>query len=410
MMQLVEQQRIDRGDLRFPIVDVAAFASKNLYNAALFVTRQAFIHEQRVIAYPQLAREMKTTAEYRALPRKVSQWVVKQVSLAWKSYFAACAAWDADPRRFLGHPKLPQYRDKQGRNLLTYTLQALSRPALRHGMIVPSGLDIQVRTHQAHVQQVRIVPHATHYMVEVIYEQSITPQPVDPKRVASIDIGLNNLAALTTNQPGFVPLLVNGRPLKAINQWYNKRRAVLQAKLPAGQYTSRHLDLLADKRQRQIMSYLHVASRRIVDRLLCAGIGTLVVGKNDGWKQHIALGRRSNQNFVFVPQARLIDLLRYKAELVGIRVLVAEESYTSKCSFLDLEPVGKAQTYLGRRVKRGLFQASTGICLNADVNGSYNILRKVVPNAFGNGIAGVVVHPVRIILANGPHGRNVHVA
>ena len=159
---------------------------------------------------------------------------------------------------------------------------------------------------------------------------------------------------------------------------------------------------------------LPVASRRIVDRLVNHRIGTLVVGKNDGWKQAIALGKRTNQTFVFVPHAHFIAMLQYKAELVGIQVLVSEESYTSKCSFLDLEPVGKHDNYIGKRVKCGLFQAAGGrrlnADLNADVNGAYNILRKVVPNAFGNGIGGVVVHPVRITLANGPHGGNVHVA
>jgi putative transposase len=139
-------------------------------------------------------------------------------------------------------------------------------------------------------------------------------------------------------------------------------------------------------------------------------IGTLVIGKNDGWKQAIRLGKRTNQAFVSLPHARFIAMLRYKAELVGIQVMVSEESYTSTCSFLDLEPVGKHEVYAGKRVKRGLFRASDGRCLNADINGAYNILRKVVPNAFGNGIGGVVVHPVRIALANGPHGRDVRVA
>jgi putative transposase len=225
-----------------------------------------------------------------------------------------------------------------------------------------------------------------------------------------IDIGLNTLAAVTSNQPGVMPFLVQGRPLKALNQWYNKRRAQLQAKLPEGVYASRQLDILTDKRARQITSYLHVASRRIVQWLVEQRIGALVIGQNSDWKQAIGLGQRTNQNFVFVPHARFVQMLEYKAALVGIRVIVSEESSTSKCSFLDLEPIGKHEVYAGKRVKRGLFRASTGRCLNADINGAYNILRKVVPNAFGNGIGGVVVHPVRMALANGPHGSNVHVA
>jgi putative transposase len=409
-MRLVEQHRIDRYDARFAAIDAAAFASKNLYNAALYLTRQAFIHQQQVISYEELARDMKTSVEFRALPAKVAQWVLRQVALAWKSYFAACAAWEVNPSRFLGHPKLPKYLDKRGRNLLTYTEQAISRAPKNRGYVVPSGLPVRVETRQTAIDQVRIVPHASHYTVEVIYERPVTPADVDPTRISAIDIGLNNLAAVTFDQPGMLPFLVNGRPLKAINQWYNKRRARLQAKLPDDVYTSRQLNILADKRGRQITAYLHVASRRIVDWLMGQRSGTLIIGENDGWKQAIGLGKRTNQNFVFVPHARFVAMLTYKAELVGIQVVVSEERYTSKCSFLDLEPVGKRDVYAGKRIKRGLFRASDGRRLNADVNGAYNILRTGVPNAFGNGIGGVVVHPVRMTLANGPHGSHVHVA
>jgi putative transposase len=401
-MQLVEQHRIDRHDPRWAAIDAAAFTSKNLYNAALYLTRQAYIKNQTVIGYAELDKLLHATDEYRALPAKVAQWVVKQVCLAWKSYFAACAAWAADPTRFQGHPKLPKYRNKLGRNLLTYTEQAISRHPKNGGWIVPSGLAIRVVTKQsfATIAQVRIVPHATHYTVEVIYEQKIIPADVDLQWVAGIDLGVNNLAALTANQPGFTPLLVNGRPLKSVNQLYNKRRAHYQALLPKGQYISHRLDILADKRNRQVDSYLHLASRSIVDHLVEHRIGMLIIGKNEGWKQEVQLGKRTNQTFVFLPHTRFIQMLTYKAELVGIQVMLTEESYTSKCSFLDLEPIGKHDAYAGKRIKRGLFRASDGRRLNADVNGSYNILRKVVPNAFGNGIAGVVVHPVRRHLAN----------
>src|SRR5215469_9092148 len=198
------------------------------------------------------------------------------------------------------------------------------------------------------------------------------PQQVDPTLIASIDIGVNNLAAITANKSGFTPLLVNGRPLKSINQYYNKRRAKMQAKLPKDQYNSRALDEVTDARQRAIISYLHTASRAIIDLLVKEGIGTLVIGKNMGWKQEANMGRKNNQSFVFIPHARFIDMLTYKAELVGIQVITIEESHTSKCSFLDLEPLGHHDRYLGKRVKRGLFVASTGQAINADVNASYN--------------------------------------
>jgi putative transposase len=400
-MQLVEQHRIDRYDPRWKAIDDATFTSKNLYNAVMYIKRQAYIHEgHRVIPYADLDKHLQPTDEYRALPAKVAQWVLKQVCAAWDSYFAACAEWERNPGKFLGHPKLPKYLDKQGRNLLVYTAQAISRAPKNAGWIVPSHVPIRVATKRNHDQiaQVRLVPKATHYVVEVVYERPLIPQPVDPTLIASVDIGVNNLAAITANKPKFIPRLVNGRPLKSINQYYNKRRAKMQAKLPKDQFTSRAFDEMTDARQRAITSYLHTASRAIIALLAEEGIGTLVIGKNVGWKQEANMGKKNNQSFVFIPHARFIDMLTYKAELVGIRVVTIEESHTSKCSFLDLEPICHHDRYLGKRVKRGLFRSSTGQEMNADINGSYNILRRFAPDAFPQGVASCRLCPIPLQL------------
>jgi putative transposase len=263
-MRLVEQHRIDRHDPRWPAIDAAAFAAKNRSNAALYVTRQACIHAGRVAPDADLARDLKASAEYRALPATVAQWGLRQVPLAWKSDFAACTAWEADPSRFRGHPKLPKYLDKQGRNWLTDTEQAISRAPKNRGYGVPAGLDIRVDTRQTGIDQVRSVPQATHSTVAVIYERPVTSADGDPARVAAIDIGVNTRAAVTAHQPGTTPLLttpllVQGRPVKAINQGYNQRRARLHAKLSDGVVVSRQLDLLTDQRQRQITSSLHTS-------------------------------------------------------------------------------------------------------------------------------------------------------
>jgi putative transposase len=136
--------------------------------------------------------------------------------------------------------------------------------------------------------------------------------------------------------------------------------------------------------------------------LVAEGIGALVIGKNPLWKQEVQLGRRTNQNFVFVPHARFIEMLTYKAELVGIQVQITEESYTSQASFLDgdplpvYDPANPTPVFSGRRVKRGLYRAADGRRINADVNGGYNIIRKVAPDAFGQGSRGCVVHPMRL--------------
>jgi putative transposase len=402
-MQLVERHIIKKADPRFAAIDAAAFASKNLYNAANYVVRQSFIRESIYLNYHEMHARMKDHEAYKALPAKVAQWVLRLLDQNWQSYFAACVAWQEDPSKFLGHPKLPGYKDKQrGRNLLVYTTQALSAPALRQGIIAPSMLTITVATRQTSVQQVRIIPRIGFYVVEVIYKRDPFQAAVDPALHAGVDIGLNNLATLASDKPGFVPRIVNGRPVKSINQFYNKRRAELQSQLREAR-TSRRVERITTKRNRRIDQYMHTASRRIIDLLVAEGISMLCIGKNPLWKQEVNLGRRGNQNFVSVPHARFIEMLTYKAQLVGIQVCITEESYTSKAGFLNTDPLPiyheqreQSPTFSGRRVKRGLYRAADGRHINADVNGAYNIMRKVAPDAFAQGSRGCVVHPMRL--------------
>ncbi len=301
-MQLVEQHRIDKHDPRWKCIDPAAFASKNLYNAVLFLKRQAFIHEKKILSLSAVYHAVKNSPEYRALPAKVSNWVIQQVFAAWSSYFAACQAFEKNSAKFLGHPKLPQYLDKDGRNLLSYEDKAFSRNKKNAGLILPSGLDIVVQTKQSRerIAMVRIVPKSTHYVLEVVYEAQQQAQ-VQSNFVASMDIGINNLAAITANKPGFRPLLVNGRPLKSLNQHYNKVRAERQAHLPGKQETSRYLDQVTDKRTRSINSYLHTASHAIIELLVHEQVGTLVIGKNDFWKQRVEMGKKNNNRLSFFP-------------------------------------------------------------------------------------------------------------
>lgn len=382
-MQVVEQHVIDANDARYEAIDRAAFASKNLYNAANYLIRQIFIRTGVWLRYESVYHQMKEHEAYRTLPTKVAQQAMKVLDKNCKGHFGAVKAYNSDPSKFLGHPKLPNYKDKQkGRNILVYTIQAISKTGLQRGVIHPFGLPIEVRTnHATTVDQVRIVPRNGYYVVEVVYEQEETLVDLDTTLYAAIDIGLNNLATLTSNKVGFVPRLVNGRPVKSINRFYNKSRATLQSRLPQVQYTSIRMERMTTKRTRQI------------DLLVAERIGTLVIGKNINWKQEANMGKRTNQNCVQVPHARFISMLTYKAMLVGIQVVLTEESYTSKCSFLDMESTKKHEVYAGKRVKRGLFRSVSGKQYNADVNGSYNILRKVAPDVFAQGSSGCVVHP-----------------
>ena len=415
-MQLVEQHVINKSDPRYGVIDAAAFASKNLYNAANYELRQAFIRTGRFLTYNQLDKLMQSHDAYKALPAKVAQWVLKRLVNNWESFREARESYERDPSGFTGRPGLPKYKHKtEGRNLLIYTLQALQGGQSKKGIqgsIKPAGLAISIQTRQQAINQVRIVPRKGYYVVEVIYDKAVQQAPVTPAYYAGIDIGVNNLVALASNKPGFVPVVVNGRPVKSINQFYNKRRAELQQQL-GHTGTTKRMERLTTTRNRRIDHYLHTVSKRIIKLLVKEGIGTLVIGKNDGWKQGVEMGKRNNQNFVQIPHARFIAMLSYKAELVGIRVVVTEESYTSKASFLDRDPLpvgknggGTKHAFSGTRVKRGLYRASDGRFINADLNGAYNIIRKVAPDAFeqravedGKAVlASPVVHPVRAVV------------
>ncbi len=417
-MQLVEQHCIRKSDPRYVIIDEAAFKSKNLYNAALYEMRQAFIHHGISLSYEEMDKRMQSHEAYKALPAKVSQQVLKQLAEAWKAFREAKAAYEEDPSKFTGQPRLPKYKHKtEGRNILMYTIQAISRgkKGLKRGIIKPSMLPIEVKTQQnpKQIDQVRIIPRNGHYVVEVIYSKAPVQAQVDPAFCVAIDLGVTNVAAITANREGFIPRLVNGRTLKAMNQWYNKRMKELKLCLPKAERerVTRQMERITNTRNRQVNHYLHAASKRMIDFLIKQGVGTIIVGKNPLWKQEAGMGKRNNQNFVSIPHAKFIDMLTYKAALVGIQVEVQEESYTSKASFLDLDPIPTYKphddteyTFSGKRIGRRnrLYRTKDGQIICADVNGSYNILRKCKPDAFAHvdakGIAAYVVQPLRLAI------------
>jgi putative transposase len=407
-MRLVEQHIIAKGDPRYKAIDTAAFASKNLYNQATYQIRQAYIHEGKYLPYAEIFHRVKHLECYQALPRKVSNSILIQIEKTWKSFRESLKEWYEHPEKFRGKPKIPGYKHKEhGRFLLIYDIQAIGKRAYKKtGKIVPSGLFLEIETQVPWeaLDQVRIVPRRDFYVAEVVYQKEAQPTDVDPSLVAALDPGVNVLAAITSNKPGFVPRLVSGKPIKSRNQYYNKQREHHQKQLAKHQrFTSRKLDQITTKRTRRIAHYLHTASRRIIDLLVEEGIGTLLIGKNRYWKQEVEMGKKNNQQFVQIPHARFIEMLTYKGALVGIQVITHEESYTSKASFLDLDPLPvydpsreESPTFSGRRSGRWYY-ASNKRVLHSDVNGSYNILRKVAPTAFdGLGVGGAAVRPRRL--------------
>ena len=414
-MKLVEKHIIKNSNENYDEIDKISFLSKNLYNKANYIIRQEFIRTSKEyeagkmknavwIRCNDLQKQLQkeNDNDYIALPRKISQQVLMQLDRNWKSFFNAIKEWKRTPAKFKGRPSLPKYKHKtNGRNILIYTIQAISKIQLKKGFVNLSGTNISINTKQNNIHQTRIIPLRNKaYKIEIIYEKQIEARSTDKSRIASIDIGLNNLATVTSNVKEFKPFIINGRPLKSMNQYFNKQKAKAVSdvmKQDKDRRTSNRIEKLVFKRNCKVDDYLHKASRIIVDKLVEFNIGTLVIGKNDQWKNEINIGNRNNQNFVSIPHAKFIKMMVYKCQLLSIAVIEQEESHTSKCSLLDLEPIEHREKYVGKRIKRGLFRSAKGIKINADCNGSGNIMRKAIPNCFtANGIEGFVVSPVRI--------------
>ena len=406
-MLVAERHIIKKGHRFWAEIDNLSWQSKNLYNSANYLIRQNFIYGHGYLTYNQMASLMKETEQYQALPAKVSQQVLRGLDRNWQSFFTASSEFKSHPDKFLGKPKIPGYKEpKKGRNLLVYTIQAISKVGIRQGLVKLSGTSIALPTRVAErIAEVRIVPKCDCYVIEVIYEKTEQFLALNEK-IAAIDLGIDNLMAVTSNQPDFIPLLINGRPLKSLNQFYNQRRAKLQSLLKGNRQSSQRICRLTRCRNQKIDDYLHQASRYLVNLLVDQEITTLVIGKNDGWKQEVNLGKVNNQKFVTIPHARLIEMISYKCQLEGIYVILQEESYTSVANFLNDDPlpvygqITEKPVFSGKRISRGLYRTDKGILVQSDVMGSYNILRKAFPNVFNRyGIERCVVHPRRINLS-----------
>ena len=356
--------------------DKLTFLAKNLYNATLYYQRDSFFNKD-FRSYYDVNRVFTHTnqKDYRALPAKVSKCVQQLVDKSFKSYFALVKKKQSND--YSRSIRIPRYLNKtSGRCVVPYPKDALSLKNEGFVKLSKTNIVIKTKLSRKDIKAARIVPKGNHFVIEILYKAMCEPLKSDePKRVAFVDPGLNNLMTVTSNC--FNPILYNGRQLKSINQLSNKNIADLKSKLSErGLRTSSLLQSVYNKRSRRLTDLLHKITTQLVNQLDSYNIDTVIFGHNIGQKQDINLGKVTNQNFVQIPFTHLMRLLKYKCELRGIRFVATEESYTSKCSFLDEESICKRSTYQGNRTKRGLFQTSTGKLINADVNGSLNIGRK----------------------------------
>ena len=359
-------------------LDELCFNSKNLYNRALYLIRQHYFKTNSYLNFFGVNKLMidSKDKDYYALPSRISNSTLKLLDNNFKTFFSLIRKKQSgNYNKPIG---IPRYLDKEGRYIAIFNKEAISKRYLKKGLIKLSKLSIEIPTKvtRSNLVEVRVLPRNNHHVVEVVYRVEEKQPKSDNGRYASINLGINNLATVSSNV--VKPFIINGRPLKSINQYYNKEKARLQSHFKGNKRTSKRIKSISNKRNNKVKDYLHKSSRKIVNFLVSNNISTLIIGYNEEWKQNINLGRTNNQSFTNIPFYTFINQLDYKCKLEGISVILTEESYTSKCSFLDGESIEKHNNYLGKRIKRGLFRSAEGKLINADLNGSLNILRKVV--------------------------------
>lgn len=381
--------------------------SNNLYNEANYLIRQRYFKHQEFLYYNVvhwLIKDVRQSKNYQALGAKTAQQILRLLEQNWKSFFAARDDWYEHPEKYKRRPNPPNYRKKNGEFQVLFNNQQI-RIQKKSGLFSLGKTLAKIQTRlpkETVLKQARILPQQRGYRLEIVYEIEIPELTKKPERIASIDLGQDNLATMVNNF-GEQPIVIEGKPVKALNQWFNKQLANLQAVYDRqGKKQGSQKIILQLKRKRELKDYFQKATRIIINCCTEHKVDTLVIGYNKQWKQDINLGKRTNQNFVNIPFLMLVSQLQYKGLDAGIQVICDTEEYTSKCSFLDLEAIQKHKKYKGKRIYRGLFRSKKGILINADVNAAYNNLRKVFPKIFSqedvDGIVGKAtgLHPKRL--------------
>ena len=412
----VEKHRIKRCNKFFPIIDDLCWKSKNVYNYGNYIVKQEFIKTSKEkeeglresanwIQYNKLFPMVKDSEPYKEIGSNVGQATLRKLDKAWKSFFQSTKDYSRHPEKYKSRPKMPNYLPKENGRYECGLDNNKFKVINGYVYFCWKPLKIMNNTFMTKIPdenkliQLRFVPKNGEYIMEVVYEVEVPDTEEKAERIASIDLGVDNLMTITTNC-GVKPLVINGRPLKSINQNYNKKMAEMQSKLKTrnNQYYSNEMRRFTTKRNNKVDDYIQKATKMVIDFCKENNIDTLVCGYNSGWKQESNMGKRVNQKFVDIPHASIVWRLSYKCETTGILFKTPEESFTSGTSFLDGEEPIKENYDKSRRVHRGLFVSNNGTKINADVNGSYQITKKAFPNAFCNGIVGVGLHPTVVTI------------
>lgn len=392
----------------YPILNDFCFKAKNLYNHANHIVRENFTKDKRWVRYYELNQVLKNDTEYpdyKNMPTAQSaQQLLYKLDKSWELFFKLIKDWSKHKEKYNTQPKMPNYKNKH----LGTTFWLTNQEVKIKGDIVKfpktfNGFTIKPQftklNNLVKFNKACIVPKNNYIKVCLLYTVEIQEPKKDNRRYLGIDIGVDNFATIT-NTFNNQPFIINGRGLKSINQYYNKQKSIAQSNVSktTGKIYSQKTKKLIQKRSFKVEDFIHKASRYIVNYAVENNVCAIVIGNNKNWKKNTNMGKINNQKFFYIPFIKFINDIKYKAEEKGITVFIVEESYTSGTSFLDGESPDKIYYNKNRRIKRGLFQSNKGILINSDVNGSFQIIKKVFPNAFANGIEGVVFHPVKINL------------
>ena len=267
-VQRCEQIVIRKNHPKFKVIDEQCFHSKNLYNEANYVIRQKFIEEGKYISYKEMNFEFKTHDNYKLTFSQPTNCTLRLLDKNWKSYFRSIKDWKQHPEKYLGMPKLPKYLKKDGRfpwmipnNQLVYDYEK-GTIYIRNRLL--NDYEWKCRC-LGRIIQVRFIPRGSCYVMEIVYETEISDTKTESNRIASIDLGVDNLVTMTNNI-GLNPIIINGKGIKSINQYYNKRLAKEKSllKIRHGKDWSKKLDAITFKRYQRIKNYMHNTSSYII--------------------------------------------------------------------------------------------------------------------------------------------------
>jgi len=393
--------------IQYKILKDYSHYSNNLYNYSLYIANNYFKETGKYIGYITLEKEVKSNENYKLLPAQSAQQIIKLVDQNYRAFFALLKK--KNNGQYTGKIQEPKFMKKGYCFNVIYTNQnsriyknklMLDRSRLYKSLNKNLKLEIDFTYKiNGEIKQIMFQPkyNGKYFIMYIIYEENKKEKiELNKNNYLSIDLGINNFCACTDTLGH--SFLMNGKPIKSYNRWYNKKVAEVKSelKMKNNKDWSNYLSKIYIDRENWIDNYFNQLVSKLIKHCQLFDIGNIVIGYNEGWKQKSGIGKVNNQKFQSIPYLKFKIKLENKCNELSINFIYHEESYTSKCSLIDFESINKQDNYLGKRVKRGLFQTSKGILLNADINGSGNILRKVIGDAWlSQPIVDLMLNPVK---------------